>query len=86
MDWQISGIWWKAFEDNGVVVATEYKNPLTVRQDITLFQVAAATPVLYTRWTLTSNPTRQGLMEFDQEDQAATVFPITYTLSLLPIV
>lgn len=80
MRWQISHIWWKAFENNGVVVTTEHKSPATANNSG--FQLPVATPVLFTR-TLAND--RWGLTEFDQADQSASIFPITYTLSLLPL-
>jgi hypothetical protein len=80
MRWQISHIWWKAFENNGVVVTTEHKSPATGNN--LGFQAPVATPVLFTR---SLGGDRWGLAEFDQADLTASVFPITYTLSLLPL-
>lgn len=80
MRWQISHIWWKAFEDDGVVVTTEHKSPLTANNGG--FQAPIATPVLFTRRL---NNDRWGLTEYDQNDQSASIFPITYTLSLIPL-
>lgn len=74
--WQISGIWWKAFENDGVVVTTEHKSPLTGSG------LPVATPVLYDGNVF---GVRRALQEYDSEDPEASVFPITYTLSLLPI-
>jgi hypothetical protein len=70
MDWQIGSVWWKAFENDGVVIATEYKG-----------LGRSASPVLHTELNLSRAP----LNEFDSNAPAASVFPITYTLSLLPI-
>jgi hypothetical protein len=80
MRWQISHIWWKAFEDDGVVVTTEHKSPATANNSG--YQAPVATPVLFTR-QLDNN--RWGLTEYDQNDQSASIFPITYTLSLVPL-
>lgn len=80
MRWQISHIWWKAFEDDGVVTTTEHKNPLNTNNGG--FLAPVATPVLFTR---RFDGVRWGLTEYDQNDQAGSIFPITYRLSLLPI-
>jgi len=80
MRWQISHIWWKAFENDEVVVTTESKSTLSARNLNVLAPVA--TPVLFTRRL---DNDRWGLAEYDQNDQAASIFPITYTLSLVPL-
>lgn len=80
MRWQISHIWWKAFEDNGVVVTTDHKSPL--EQANLGFFAPVATPVLFSR---ALNNDRLGLKERDDNDLNASIFPITYTLSLLPL-
>jgi hypothetical protein len=76
MRWQISHIWWKAFEDDGVVVTTESKSTISAGG------APVATPVLFTR---SLGNLRWGLTELDQNDQSASIFPITYTLSLVPL-
>lgn len=78
---QISHIWWKAFENNGVVTTTEHKSPLTASNGG--FPAPVASPALFTR---RFNDVRWGLAEYDQNDQDSSIFPITYTLSLVPLI
>lgn len=77
MRWQISHIWWKAFEESGVVVTTEFKNPLTANNGG--FQAPVATPVLFTR---RPDNSRWGLTEFDENDPNTSMFPILFTMIL----